>query len=308
MQSDGHKLEEECLFFVGLSRARDYLSLSRAERYTSRKAGESKFLRSLADVIPQSQYQGSGKSYSIDIPLKPPAIRDGYPERELDLYMQCPARYRYEVIEELRGGGDDSAYERFHRCVYITAGWLEQERQKGSAISAEGAVAQLATVWESNGPVKHAFETYYRAAAESMVQGMVEAVSSERGQYDRQGWAVPLDDGRKVLITPDRVLICPNGMVRIQRIRTGRKTKSELDKPIYALLRRGAELRYPGKRISIEIFYLGTGEVVPVDARDDDKLLVKYSDAIAAIESGDFHAVPDARRCPNCQCYFMCGA
>ena len=308
MHPDGHKVEEECLFFVGLSRARDYLSLSRAERYTSRKSGESRFLSSLADVVPQRQYQGSGKSYSADTPLRPPAKRDGYPERELDLYMQCPARYRYEVIEELRGGGNDSAYVRFHRCVYITAGWLEQERQKGNVIGGEGAVAQLAAVWESNGPVKHAFEAYYRAAAESMVQGMVEAVSSERGQYDRQEWAVPLDDGRKVLITPDRVLVCADATVRIQRIRTGRKTKSEPDKPIYALLRRGAGLRYPGKRISIEIFYLGTGEVVPVDAGDEEKLLAKYSDAITAIESGDFHAVPDARRCPNCQCYFMCGA
>ena len=51
---------------------------------------------------------------------------------------------------------------------------------------------------------------------------------------------------RKVAVTPDRVVITPDG-VRVQRIRTGRKTKSEPDKPIYALLRRGAAGRYPGK-------------------------------------------------------------
>jgi DNA helicase-2/ATP-dependent DNA helicase PcrA len=307
MDPDDHKVEEECLFFVGLSRARDYLSLSRAEKYTSRRSGESKFLADLAGLIPQRYYHGSGKSYCVDTPLRPPVIRDSYPERELDLYMQCPARYRYEVIEELRGGGDDSAYVRFHGCVYMTVGWLEEERQKGNVISSDAAVAQLATVWEANGPIKHAFENYYRAAAENMVKGMADTISNERGNYDRQEWAVPVN-GRKILITPDRVLICADGTVRVQRIRTGRKTKSEPDKPIYALLRRGATLRYPRKAISIEIFYLGTGEVVQVLAEDDDKLLEKYSDAIAAIESGDFHAAPDARRCPNCQCYFMCGA
>ena len=37
MQPAGHDAEEECLFFVGLSRARDYLSISRAEKYTTRK-------------------------------------------------------------------------------------------------------------------------------------------------------------------------------------------------------------------------------------------------------------------------------
>jgi DNA helicase II / ATP-dependent DNA helicase PcrA len=294
------------LFFVGLSRARDYLSLSRAERYTSRRCSESRFLGELTSVIPQAQYQGSGRSYSTDTPLRPQVQRDGYPERELDLYMQCPARYRYEVIEELRGGGDNSAYMQFHRCVYITVGWLEEERQKKNAVLPEGALAQLATVWEKHGPVKHAFEDYYRTAAENMIRGMMEAISSESGNYDRQEWVVPVD-GRRILITPDRVVVCSDGTIHVQRIRTGRKTKSEHDKPIYALLRRGAHLRFPGRAVSVETFYLGTGEVVPVIAGDDEKLLAKYSEAIVAIEGGDFHPEPDARRCPNCQCYFMCG-
>jgi hypothetical protein len=42
--------------------------------------------------------------------------------------------------------------------------------------------------------------------------------------------------------------------------------------------------------------------------KNDDKRIREYADAIAAIEGGDFHAVPDVRRCPNCPCYFMCGA
>ena len=107
--------------------------------------------------------------------------------------MQCPARYRYEVIEELRGGGGNSAYVQFHHCVYITAGWLEEERRKGNVISSDAALTQLATVWEKQGPVKHAFENYYRTAAEGMVVGMAEAISSESGNYDRQEWSVPVD-------------------------------------------------------------------------------------------------------------------
>jgi DNA helicase-2/ATP-dependent DNA helicase PcrA len=306
MQPNGHDAEEECLFFVGLSRAKDYLSLSRAEKYKTRNASASKFLTSIAGVVLAMRYQGSGNSCSIDIPLNPPPIRDGYPERELELYTQCPARYRYEVIEGLRGGRDESAYFRFHRCVYITVGWLEEERQKGHTVDAAGALARLATVWATDGPIDHAFENYYRNAAEGMVKGMAEAIAAEIGQYDRQEWAIPVG-GRKIVITPDRVLIGSDGTVRVQRIRTGRKTKSEPDKPIYALLRRGAALKYPGRPVSVEIFYLGTGDRVPVPAKNDDKLLATYTDAIAGIERGDFHADPEPRRCPNCQCYFMCG-
>jgi DNA helicase II / ATP-dependent DNA helicase PcrA len=65
-------------------------------------------------------------------------------------------------------------------------------------------------------------------------------------------------------------------------------------------------MTYPGKRISIEIFYLATNETIVVPLKDDDKLLVQYQDAIAGIENGDFHAETDARRCPNCPAYFMC--
>jgi superfamily I DNA/RNA helicase/CRISPR/Cas system-associated exonuclease Cas4 (RecB family) len=307
MQPADHDAEEECLFFVGLSRARDYLSITRAEKYTTRKAGASKFLALISGAVPTRQYQGSGKSYSTNIPLKPPAIRDCYQERELDLYMKCPARYRYEVIEGLHGGGDESAYVRFHRCVYITVGWLEAERQKGKAVDTQAALAQLAVVWGTDGPIDHAFENYYRAAAESMVSGMVDTVSTETARYDRQEWAVPLG-ARKVAVTPDRVLICSDGTVRVHRIRTGRKTKSEPDKAIYALLRLGAALKYPGRPVSVEIFYLSTGEIIPVPAKNDEKLLAEYSDAIAEIESGDFHADPEARKCPNCPCYFICGS
>jgi DNA helicase II / ATP-dependent DNA helicase PcrA len=306
MRQPGHEAEEECLFFVSLSRAQDYLSLSRAERYTARGAGSSKFLVSAASGVPQTNYEGSGDSYRIDSPLTPPSVCASYQERDLDLYNKCPARYRYEVIEGLHGGRDQSAYIRFHGCVYETIAWLEQQRQSGTIIDVKGALAQLSTTWQEHGPGDHAFEPYYRQAAEAMIARIAEAIATETGQYYREEWEIPLG-GRQVLVTPDRVLLGSDGTLHVQRIRTGRKTKSEPEKPIYALLRRGARLIHPGKPANIEIFYLATGEKVPVLAKNDDKLLATYTDAIVGIERGDFHPEPEPRTCPNCQCYFMCG-
>jgi hypothetical protein len=191
--------------------------------------------------------------------------------------------------------------------VYKTIGWLEAERQQGRTITAADAEAHLSALWASEGPAKHPFEKYYRNAAEDMVQRMVSAIGTESGQYDRQEWSVPVGS-RNVTITPDRVVIEPAGVIRVQRVRTGRKTKSEPDKPVYALLRRGASLKYPGKKISVETFYLGTGERTAVPATDDEKLLDTYSDAIGGIEQGEFHAEPETRRCASCPCYFMCGS
>ena len=135
---------------------------------------------------------------------------------------------------------------------------------------------------------------------------MANAVASEAGQYDHDEWHVRIGKHR-VLITPDRVLLDSGGTVRVQRIRTGKRSKAEPDKPIYALLRRGATAKYPGKRIVVETFYLATGERVPTSPSDDNKYLQTYADAIADIESGNLDPKPNDRTCPNCQCYFMCG-
>ncbi len=307
MQPSAHDAEEECLFFVGLSRARDYLSLSRAEKYTaSRKSSPSKFLDGIGRSITSIRYDGSGILFEPDITLSPQQKRDTYPERDLSTYMKCPARYRYEIVERLRGGRDESPYLRFHSCVYATVGWLESACMNGHSADLSAGLARLNADWEKKGPVGHGFEAYYRRAAERMVQVLCEAMAAEKATYASSEWLVPVGNSR-ISIRPDRVLITPDGVVHVQRIRTGRKTKSEPDDPIYSLLRRGAEIYHPGEILSIETFYLSTSEVVSVAEKGVDRQLEKYADMIISIENGDFQPKPSQRNCPNCASYFTCG-
>src|SRR5436309_7988104 len=72
MQAEHHAVEEECLFFVALSRARDYLSLSRAEKYTTQNASASKFLAALGDAVPVRRFRGTGKAYATDAARRSP--------------------------------------------------------------------------------------------------------------------------------------------------------------------------------------------------------------------------------------------
>lgn len=305
MQAQDHEAEEECLFFVGLSRARDFLSLSRAERYTAQNASPSKFLTKIGGVVRSSRVEGSGKVYADPPILAPPKPRVRYLERELSLYMDCPLRYRYEVVEGLKGGRDESPYIQFHRCVHATINWMEEQREAGTPAGVDAALDKLDREWAQRGPVG-GFEAFYRSSAVGMVRAVATAIAGETGQYDREEWLIPIGL-REVAITPDRVLIAPDGSIRVQRIRTGRKTKSELDKPVYALLRKGARIRYPTAQSSVETFYVGSGERSQVPADKDDQKVQEYEDAIAAIERGEFPNKPDGRRCPNCPCYFMCG-
>jgi hypothetical protein len=139
-----------------------------------------------------------------------------------------------------------------------------------------------------------------------MVQVLCEAIATEKGTYASAEWLVPVGN-RRVSIKPDRVLVTPTGVVLVHRIRTGRKTKSEPEDPIYALLRRGAEIYHPRNTVSVETLYLSTSELVLVDGKNVDKQIGKYADAIASIEKGDFQPKPSQRNCPNCSAYFTCG-
>jgi hypothetical protein len=190
--------------------------------------------------------------------------------------------------------------------VYATIGWMEQQREAGTSVSNDAALEKLELEWATRGPIG-GFEAYYKSAAAHMVQAMAAAIANEDGQYDREEWIVPIGS-HEVAITPDRVLVAPDGAIRVQRVRTGRKTKSEAENGVYALLRRGAVIRYPGAQTSVETFYLATGERTPMDFGKDDKQLQQYGDAIDAIERGEFPKKLDARRCPNCPSYFICGA
>ena len=151
----------------------------------------------------------------------------------------------------------------------------------------------------------HAFEGYYRATAREMIRSMAQVIASERGQYGAEEWDVAVGN-YKMAVTPDRVVLVPDGRVHVQRIRTGRETKSEADRPIYALLRAGAAARYRGRHISIETYYLASGKQVVVEPKNDGKKIQSYLDAIATIENGEFEPDPNPRDCPNCQCYFTC--
>lgn len=308
IQKKDHEAEEECLFFVALSRAKDHLSLSRAERYTTQNASPSKFLNRLQGCLPLQQTAKTVTTSVGTVEVAPPAPLDRYDVRTLETYIDCPARYSYENIDNLLGSTSDSAYVGFHRCISRTIGWLEDEHQSGRQHDVVSATAHLATQWQEVGPPSHhANESFYHGIAQSMVTKMATIIANEGVRYERASWDVNVEE-KLISITPDRVFIDSRNIVHVQRVRNSRKTKSEPGKPIYALLRHGAAQRYPGQSVVVETMYPATGEATPTDSKKDSKHLDSYADAIASIESGRFPAKPDPRSCPSCPCYFICGS
>jgi DNA helicase-2/ATP-dependent DNA helicase PcrA len=310
-RDDGHDEEEECLFFVALSRARDFVCLSRARRYGARNSNCSALLTSIAEVLPCPPdgeitwvaHQASTTTAVAD--TEPPEPPPEFEATALDRYITCPRQYYYEYILGLGGRREDSAYILFHRCVYSVLRWLAEAQAQGNSVDEAAAQSQLADVWATQGPVDHPYEPIYLRNATDMVQRAVQRRLGPRSVVSRPLFEVPLRYGR-VRFMPDHVESREDGTEVLQRLRTGRISSSEKDKNIYALYQRAA--RSGPQPRDVEIVSLSTDAVEAVSLREQTIVsrLARYDEAILGILAGRFPPQPNERECPRCPHYFIC--
>jgi CRISPR/Cas system-associated exonuclease Cas4 (RecB family) len=244
--------------------------------------------------------------------IVPPAELPVFAERALGVYLDCPRQFYYEFVLGLSGRRQDSAYLQFHLCVYRTLRWINEEISSGREITADMVQQKLDEIWDAHGPREHIYETIYRGEAEKMIKRALRRRSGSRGRAIDVEWEIPLTYG-KVTLKPDYVEIleeAANSVALIQRMRTGRRSKSESDKEIYALYQRAVQESELQAQSRIQILYLATDEVeeVEMSARKMDSRLEKYNAAMAGILQERFHPTPNDRLCPRCPHYFICPA
>jgi hypothetical protein len=303
---DSHEEEEECLFFVAMSRARDLLCLSRAERYgMARKA--SPLLIQLASHLPQfpeaaASWREPGPAGAVEPPLAhlAPDI-EVHAAEDLDQYMRCPRAYLYQRVLGLSGGREDNAYVRFHRAVYTVLRWIAGSPAE-TPVSIGEALERLARAWDEIGPADHPYAPVYWEAARSIVERAVGRRSGAETLVEAD-WEIVRAAGR-IRVKPDHVEMTSGGPI-VRRLRTGRPPKN-IDDDIYALYHLGARQAFGGARV--EALFLTTDETVPVGMTDRviGNRVEKYDAAIAGILAGHFPPKPDDRTCPRCPQYFIC--
>ena len=309
---DDHDEEEECLFFVGLSRAKDVLCLSRAVRYGARNSNASDLLEGIAGLLPSNPAGPVTWSSSKPIPVpvsEPTARNEPYAEEDLDLYRRCPRQFFYERVLRLSRRREDSGYVEFHRCVYRVLNWMAEGRASGSPADEAAALAYLAEVWKEQGPHEHPYEELYRSSAVGLVARAAVRPITSQGPAARPEWEVWVPLG-VIRFVPDHVEVLSDGSEVFERLRTGRPTKSERDKDIYALYVKAAADAEPHVRRTVQVRYLSADQVEPIDLRPGtvNTRLNHYNDAIGGILRRDFSPQPNDRNCPRCPHYFICPA
>lgn len=307
-----HDDEEECLFFVALSRARTHLRLyhARKQRNGSGRSA-SPFLgwipARLLDEIPNPPTLPlpAGASTSQPIVITWPA-RWSVTDSRLASYEKCPRRFFYTHVLGLGGARKPTAFSRTHDCLYDLLRWLADARRTADPTVAD-AESAFEKIWNARGPTDHAFAADYRRLASRLIGALIRSGAGRRFR-EAQPLAIDFPNGR-VLVEPDELAELPDGTVVIRRVRTGQKRSDEYDRLEYTLYHLAAESQFGGRAV-VQALHLTdeTAEAVAISATKLGNRKKKSNGMLAGIAGGAFPTEVDAVTCPRCPHFFVCAA
>jgi DNA helicase-2/ATP-dependent DNA helicase PcrA len=310
---DYHDEEEECLFFVAMSRARDHLHLSRSLVYGSGNSNESKFLSVLAKNLPAAKHFESASTSQVSGVENPVQSNAGqiFYSGDMDRYMRCPRDYYYTNILGLKAKSDASIYLKFHSCVYDTIHSLQTIRQlEHLEVTEETALSRLREFWREANMDEHAYSPIYKKKAEQIVRVMCAKIARSRNEILRKSFEIRLENGT-IRVRPDAIEIYEDAgekHVAIRRYRTGKSPKEVKVDDIDALMLEAVQRRYPEAKSLIQKIYLtdNVAKDVSVSKKILANRLKKYQEAIDGIMANQFPAEPGEDNCPHCPHFFIC--
>ncbi len=304
----GRDAEEDSLFFVGFSRARVVLHLSRSltnGRVSTRNP--SRFLQHIAAQLPKA-IDGPAGWTGDGLPDPPWPVLAGRPaggewtSRAIESYLDCPLRFYYDYVLDLGAGEEQSAYLKFQSALHTSIAWMR------AASSAEevrvGVAARFEEDWAAFGPKGHAFEPLYREAARRMIEKAAAVMDGQSLAAER---SVTLPGtGAVVTCRADHVQLTAQGVV-VRRLKTSRLAKSETDKARYILWQAAVRADHPGLPVEFEHVSLVTGDRrrATLQPRKIEDELRKIEGVILGVNEGRFCPTP-SDRCPTCPYYVVC--
>ncbi|HZS04815.1 MAG TPA: ATP-dependent helicase [Blastocatellia bacterium] len=309
---NSHEEEEECLFFVGLSRAKDYLCLYRPREYKGKEARGSRLLKMLGGILPRPIWRDMVRrpvQPANKILPVPPREKQIYPERKLQTYSQCPLKYYYQHILNIGDQRSELAYAQTRLFVYRVWDAIRQARLEGRQPDPPAVATLINKEWEEYGPKGHAYETAYRVEAVAMVNHALNWSEQVAARIIRPDWDVELSNG-VVAVQPDYVEEPSDGNhnLLVRRLRLGAAPDRPPDDEVYTLYAMAMERNYPSKGYQIQALYMTDGAIINIHTTRQQRKssIQKYEKAIQGILNNDFTPRPQDKLCPFCPAYVIC--
>ena len=316
--------DDRCLFFVALSRARDRLILSRAERYSGRAAAPSPLLALLDEAFaaePPALAQwpaaatGAAPSASVGRALgqRGAAGDEGIDARgggeldvsmqDLETYLECPRRFYYATHLSPFAQTIAEPFPHYHRVLRRTLARLHAGMQEGGD---QGAARVLEEEWAVE-HAPHPYEQLYlerarqavRTAQQTLVQPADEVAHDLEHRLVRPAGAVR--------VTIDRLERGPEGRPVATRYRTGRPSQEHHRDHRAALYQAALDAGYGGGTVQQEYVVAGTVDRTAPRGQTVATRLQECDDALEGIARGDYTPRFGAH-CPGCPFWLICPA
>lgn len=302
----GQTEEQECLFYVAQSRARDRLILyAPTEKRNRHNRPISPFLDRLGttlerrSVIPVRPLPIAVEAQRVDL------VVDGrlrFSAHKLTLYESCPRRFFYTHVLQVGGRRTATAFMRLHEAVRrVVEGIVASRAPTTEQALHDHTDAALA----SEGLADHGYYTEFRALALGMLHFFLGNRANAVGETPV---ALSLNFGEEeIIVRPDEILVRPDGVRSVRRVRTGHMRSAESKDVSAAALMLAVKQTFPGA--VAELVHLSDGEAstLSLSERELTGRRDKLEKFLSDIRAGQFPAEVSSRTCPNCPAFFICG-
>ena len=302
----GAAQEQECLFYVALSRARDRLFLYAPTQKSNRRSWpNSRFVDDLGTSIDRCTAEPSREPLAAAefLPVQL-AVEGGlrFNASRMALYERCPRRFFYTHVLELGGRRTATAFMQMHDAVWhVVEALIADPGTVSDAELSRRATAALA----ERGLAEHGYYEQLRSLALSLLRFFI---SGRGGHAVEAAVAISVRFGdEEVVVHPDDVLVEPSGRRKLRRVRTGHSTSRAADDVAAAAFVLAARQAFPDA--VVELVHLADEKVQEVDLsppklRNRHK---KLNDILDDIRQGHFPPQASLRTCPGCPNFFICG-
>ena len=303
----GQAEEQECLFYVAMSRARDRLFLyAPTQKSNGHRRPLSGFLDRLGAELSRGAFHPERAlppaPEMADIALKVDGVLR-FTGPQLALYERCPRRFFYTHILQVGGRRTATPFMQMHEAVRMV---VQSVVADASVISTDGDLeTHLDSALAMYGLADHGYVTEYKAFAVSMVRYFLAAREAHSPEPPT---ALSLTFGaEEIVVRPDDVLVRPDGSRTLRRVQTGHFRSAEADDVGAAAFLLAVRQAFPDA--VVELIHLSDQTTRPLElsVRQLQNRQDKLSGFLADIRAGHFPAKASSRTCPGCPAFFICG-
>ncbi|MFK4488897.1 UvrD-helicase domain-containing protein [Bradyrhizobium sp. USDA 336] len=297
--------EQECLFYVAMSRARDRLFIyAPTQKSNGHNRPLSPFLSRIGDNLARQHIRPARTlpppPEHADIAL---AIEGGlrFSSAQIGLYESCARRFFYTHVLQIGGRRTATPFMQMHEVVRT----VYQAVVANGTTDAAALDKMVTDALAAQGLADHGYAGEFKSFAAAMIDYFV---SIRVGCTAEAPTALSLRFGtEEIIVRPDDVLLRPDGRRMLRRVQTGHQRSAEAKDVGAAAFLLAAQQAFPGAIVELVHLADETAQAIPLSDKELKSRKEKLGNFLRDIRLGLFPADPSPRTCPGCPAFFVCG-